>query len=187
MVTDISVAVVSRENGRIFANIPAQLVEQLQVLVNAKPAPFGFAHHSTRLGVDYVSVFEVKAKYLPYVEPALSPASRTEKLHRRSSIKAPGLSLTARVVGCHAAYLLGSVPVKEKSGNKTVQQAIAQLQRRTKKTNERALFVTLVCSKESITYVEALTDDILHETHMGNVSFITLFDVSRFWRAGVQP
>lgn len=177
VVTDTMVSVISRETGRAFANFPVALVEQVQVLEATKPKAFAFSHHSTRLGVDYISVFEIKNKYLPFVEPALRSASRTEKLFRRSSVKMPGLSLTARVVGCHAAHFLGSIPVAKKTGTKVVAEAVDTLRRKNKKSGERPLFVTLVCSRESITYVEALTDDILHESHMSTVSYVAIVNV----------
>ena len=176
--TDTTVALVSRETGRVFGHISAPLLEELYFEEARKPLAFAFSHHSSRLGVDYISVFECKPKYAGLIEPSLEEAVRTEKPHRRSSLRRAGsLGKAARVVGAHAAHWLGTVPVEDNKGTSVVETALAAVRRKMKKSRDRALFVTLVCSQESVTYVEALTDDILHETHISNISFVTLCEV----------
>jgi hypothetical protein len=187
VVSEDWVGTVSRETNALIQHVPSYMVEEVLAEDSKRfPLAVAFSHHNSRVGIDYVSVIEVKEKYFHSLEPALETAARRVKAHRKSKVDARALGIKHRMVGVKNGLYLGKLAVSKKNGDATVVSAVAQLRRQIKRKKERLLNATIVINKDSIVYMEALTDDVLFEGAMTDVTFATLLEVCSMacWRNG---
>eukprot|EP00730_Choanoeca_flexa_P002806 TRINITY_DN11181_c0_g1_i4.p1 TRINITY_DN11181_c0_g1~~TRINITY_DN11181_c0_g1_i4.p1 ORF type:complete len:758 (+),score=224.97 TRINITY_DN11181_c0_g1_i4:94-2367(+) len=170
------VTLFNREDNTVHQIIPASVIEELYLNEDVSPATFAFAHHNSRLGIDYINVLEVKSKYLPYVEPLLEEAVRTKKEYRMSKVDARALGISQRIVGVYLGLYLGKTAVSKKAGKAVVEDALMKLRRQQKRAKERLLQTTIVVSRENVSYMETFADDLLFESHIQNISYCDVLE-----------
>eukprot|EP00045_Choanoeca_perplexa_P007881 m.72440 g.72440 ORF g.72440 m.72440 type:complete len:797 (+) comp14262_c0_seq1:22-2412(+) len=179
VVTRQSVALYNRDEGQIHQVIPASLIEELYLDESQSPATFAFAHHNSRLGIDYINVLTVKPKYLPYVEPLLQEATGAKKEYRMSKVDAKALGISHRIVGVYLGLYLGKTAVSKKQGIAVVEDALMKLRREHKRAKERLLQTTIVVSRENVSYMETFADDMLFEGHIQDISYCNVLEEGR--------
>ncbi|EDQ85288.1 uncharacterized protein MONBRDRAFT_34315 [Monosiga brevicollis MX1] len=174
-VTPDYVALVSRENGQVLQRIARHYVEEVCIDTKLQPPSLAFCHHNKRLGIDYINVFDVKSKYADPFELAIEETRSYNRSHRESKISTAALGLPERLIGTELGTFLGSRPVSKKTGNAACEAAVMALRRKNKNRN-KGLLATIAVHSDSISYAETMSDDILFEGHIKDVTFVTVLD-----------
>eukprot|EP00055_Hartaetosiga_balthica_P010725 m.46745 g.46745 ORF g.46745 m.46745 type:complete len:732 (-) comp7286_c0_seq4:379-2574(-) len=166
------VTVVDRDTLNSLFQFPFYAVEEWVSEDRFKPPAICFTTHSKKLSIDYLHIFQVKKKYVTEMEESLDSARRSEKLHRKSSVKISTLGIKPRIVGTRPGQYLGSRSVNARTGSHICKEVADKLIA----SGQDSYNVSVIVSTDGLRIAELLTDDIFVDVLVSDISFATVLN-----------